>query len=534
MHVTIVTDDMIPCRSEFSTPRAIRIWGIGDYLQQNDFTVSYLAPDELSLMTAQSSGSNIHFYDETNMNTLLKNLQPDVIIAQNWHVAEAITIKQLPLIIDLDGLDHVSNNVMNDIHYQIRKMNVLRRADYFLCATERQKYFYLGWLVQAGYNLSDSLIAVIPTVNPLKMPVADKKYTFSMWWDLPQEYKSDIANFCRCLEPLNNGSINVNWSGWCFEEEQYSFECSSQLSKRVHDTEIFCWSELLESLATTRVGFIPQSDDVADQITIPAYSVLCLSHGIPVIAQTGSELGRLVEQYGAGWVYDPSDLESLRRCVHKIMYGRREIQIASKNAEHLYATEFRRMRGGADLITFCDNPHIRSERKEGIASHFLDHSHTILNINNPLLNDIYIEDILIFMSGRWDHLGQCLDAVDILFPFSDITLLCPTSILSDEIELTPNCNLIIYESESFTPEQVQLALINAGVMRFDLGIALFDNDFGEGNKQLKDALLASGAKYKVGFTRNESFVILEDSIEKCITDIMDDVLPLPNINTVSE
>ncbi|MEW6535882.1 MAG: hypothetical protein AB1454_09705 [Candidatus Auribacterota bacterium] len=533
MHIVIVADQGIPLHGQFAHPKSLRAWSLGAFLKGKGHVVSYLVPCSSSHTRLTSIDDPVYFYAAHDLNSLIKTLKPDCLLACDWRLAEKIQTRSIPMIIDLDG-NSANDSCPCDISSQINKINALRKGDYFLCATQQQKYFYMGWLMHAGYTSADQLIAVVspPVPSLTENRAKNDDLTFVSFWD------SGYKDFNRYVKSLlvpfeqagygklsflcGSSSLNDTLQNTVFLDDKFLIE-SSYFSL----TEIFRWNELTEMVSSSHASICIDEGNTLDNMTIPQFALLSLSMGVPVICRQGTVLAELVQRYEAGWSINVDNCLNLRKHISALLSSNRDFEAVEHGALELYTALTRNSKGLQDLAEFCSHPHKYAGKTDGIVSHFLDHSHTILNINNPLLNDIYIDEILLFVSNEWDHLSQCLEAIDILFPLSTITLLCPADKLCDDVELTPNCNLIIYEHDEFAPEAVKEILIDNESCRFDLGIALFNNQFGEGNETLKSALLSSGAKYKVGFTESQNFIILEDSIEKCISDILADVPEMP-------
>lgn len=539
MHIVIVSKEMLPIGTHFCIPEDIRIWGIGEGLREHGCTVSYLVPENnYGAKSRQKCTHRVYQYTPANLNSLIVSLKPDVIMAQNWQVAEQINLKHIPLIIDLAGgaSDGADNRFDLPLTGQIRKMKALQKADQFICSSEEQKWFYLNWLMQGGFDISSDIIRVVPATYPSAYIPARRKNSkstcpkpiFISYWDEARKPEFGIvAALIDVMSSKRKGYYTVLSSGATYEYDLENFlVLYNELSLNQDHfavAELFSWKELRDEYMHADVAVYLAEKSLETQMHIPDRALQYLCAGLPVLCAKGTKLASIIEKYHAGWTVDFSDIEDVKATVASLVYSPQAIELARQGVRKLLAETVRSPRNLDSLLEYCRNARKTVRSGDGLIGHLLDFSKNVINIQNPLLNDIYIENILVMVSGSWTHLADCLELVDIMFPLSNVTLLCPDYMLLEDMEITADCELVIYEHDQFSADNVTTALMNNDTERFDLGIALFDDQYIEGNSELKAALLASGAKYKVGFTADHNFVLLEDSIEKCIVEVLDEI-----------
>ncbi len=538
MHIAVVCDQMLPLNNCFASSCSIRLWGISEGLLKSGAKISYIVSDKVGNLIFPALDCSVHYYNDSNINRILSEINADAVLVQNWQIAEKINRKKLPLIIDLENSGFINDVYSHDINTQVRKIKALRKGDLFICSTQKQKWFYLNWLLQSGFDVSENLIKVIPIYYPRKEEISRskrEKISFVSYWDSSCLSNFDFFNLVLSeVDGKENVSFKLVSGSDSYQRGMENYlvlhEHLNMKSKNLNISEVFSWSDLVDEYSKSNVGICLDVDSIQSQMGINSYGVHYLSCGIPILCNNGTELAELVEEYGAGWTVDSSDPKKIRARIRRIMRSPRKIERAAKKALALSREKFSNLGSLSPLIEFCKSPRKVEANSEGVVSHLIDYSHKILNMNNPLLNDIYIENILIFLSGSWDQLGDCLEAVDIMFPISAITVVCPTYKLMEEMEITPECNLILYEDDLFEPVLLRETLAVNSNERFDLAIALFNNTYGDGYTDLKKSLLCSGAKYKVGFTADNNFIMLEDSIEKCISEVLENCVEAEGIN----
>ncbi|MDX9703413.1 MAG: hypothetical protein RBU23_10265 [Candidatus Auribacterota bacterium] len=533
MHILIVTKDTLPAVSQFCLPDSMRLWGIGEGLKKNGYDITYLMPEtNYGVQGKRKCTGRTYYYRNNTINSIIDSFKPDMLIAQDWKTSEMINCKRIPMAIDLAGIDdHVTCNISD----QIKKIRVLQKGDLFLCASEQQKWFYINWLMQSGFDMAQDIVKVVPNYyqesfvkKVRKTKCVSRNPVFLTYWDnYVSKNFSVVSRIINMLSVRERGYYNILSGVATYENDienflnLYNSLSSDQDCFSVN--EIITWKELRESFYNADVAIFLEQSNMTSQMGIPDRAIQYMCAGLPIVCSKGTLLAQLIEQYGAGWVVDVSDADEIFSCINSLINYPESIQKARSGVSDLLADKVFSIANIQPVSDYCRNIKKATRKDAGIIGHLLDFSHNVVNIQNPLLNDMYIENILVMVSGSWSQLADCLDMIDIMFPLSNITLLCPDSKLIEDMEITADCELIIYENDVFSPEDVTGALLQNDTERFDLGIALFDNQFTEDNTGLKNALLASGAKYKVGFTCDQNFVLLEDSIEKCIAEVLDTI-----------
>ncbi|HXF00909.1 MAG TPA: glycosyltransferase family 4 protein [Solirubrobacterales bacterium] len=84
--------------------------------------------------------------------------------------------------------------------------------------------------------------------------------------------------------------------------------------------------ELEEEMQRAAIGLVPQRPDV-DEFNLPSKLMNLMSRGVPVLASVNpqSEIARIVQQSGAGWVIDASDPEAFPSALRGILADKAEL-----------------------------------------------------------------------------------------------------------------------------------------------------------------------------------------------------------------
>jgi len=537
MHLLILSDDTLPAVNPFFNMEDLRIWGIGSGLSQKGVTVSYMVPEDRRVHDVQND--NIIYYSKSNFRKLIDQIKPDAVLAKNWQLAEHYSFKNIPLIIDLSA-PVLYEDDMDEISIQVKMISFLKKGDFFICSTKEQKWFYLNYLIQSGFDSKKDLIKVVPTYIPSSIFAEDKKVKspkisyVSYWNDADSINVSAMRSIINYMDSSKDNSLKIFSEGdFCYNGLDMFLKYDSEeffKSETLCIEELVGWDELVDDLKNYNVGVCLEPVSIHSESRIPLSAELFLSNGLPLVCTKGTALGQLVESYNAGWAIDADNPEELCNCLASINNGKKQVALFARNAKRIADKLINNIESLNPILDFIKSPVKISDTAEGIIPHLVNHSRHILNMDNPLLNDIYIENILIMVSGSWEQLEDCLEIMDIMFPFSSITLLCPDYLLLQEVDVPPDCSLIIYESDDFCPELVQDVLSYNSSQRYDICIALFKDKFVYSDINLRKALLSSCAKYKVGFTSDRNFVLVEDSIEKYINEAVENIFETSEMN----
>ncbi len=173
--ILILSPDVI---TERMAGPAIRYWEFAKALISS-FPVTLAIPNSISEVSQSIEPIRLVQHKHDNISKLIE--QHDIIIFQGFifdhypvlYQTSKILIADLYDPVPLEGLEQ--NNT--DIHNQVNMMNnQLKRADYFLCASDRQRDLWLGHLLALGrinpftYKQIQQRIVTIPFGLPDIMP----------------------------------------------------------------------------------------------------------------------------------------------------------------------------------------------------------------------------------------------------------------------------------------------------------------------------------------------------------------------------
>jgi len=113
-------------------------------------------------------------YANEELRTFIHAHQPDVIVLQHWRLAHFLPdTLDIPLVIDFHGpllieIQFQENPILERL--KCEKIQALQKADFFTCAGVKQKFYFLPWLMLAGFDLRQPIIEVIPVSLDPQLP----------------------------------------------------------------------------------------------------------------------------------------------------------------------------------------------------------------------------------------------------------------------------------------------------------------------------------------------------------------------------
>ena len=255
----------------------------------------------------------------------------------------------------------------------------LSRGDFFLCSSEEQRQFYLGFLTALGRvnpeNLEQdpdlrSLIGIVPFGVPRELPThepyldlpkdGEKRLLFGglydwydpwpvlsaleqnrhLGWSLllirnpnpgtPQKLFSEVETWCRRRNMWEN---EVKILDWVPGARRYDLLRDVDLMVATHRLS-------LETRLSLRTRFLD-----------------ALSAGCPVVTSEGGAMSRLLREYDAGWVVPEGDGEAVSKAFQEILSDP-ELVARRRQGGYDLLTAYSWEQALDPLIQFCNDPKV--------------------------------------------------------------------------------------------------------------------------------------------------------------------------------
>src|SRR5512135_1052312 len=174
--IIIISSDILPLPGLPTTGAGLRAWGIGQGLASRGHEVVYSMPAAV-LEGRQFTDEMIREYAWTlgSLSRIIRLAKPDVVIACNWPVAANIHDCPVPLVLDQHG-PHLLERQYQSAHRGFEenarsKRLAIQHADYFSCAGDLQRLYFLPWLMQAGFQFDEERVCSIPVSLSPDLPL---------------------------------------------------------------------------------------------------------------------------------------------------------------------------------------------------------------------------------------------------------------------------------------------------------------------------------------------------------------------------
>ncbi len=329
-------------------------------------------------------------------------LQGDVLFEHAW-------LKELDKVIVVDAYDPVHLEKLEEtkeLGAEERRMAIgasvellneqLERADFLLCASERQRLFWLGQLAGLGRIAPDlydedttlrSLLSIVPFGMDEAPPVQrehglrgriegigldDKVIVWGggiyNWFD-PQLLVRAVAALGVSHPDLRlvfMGTAHPNPDVPRSRVAREARELAIELG--VLDRSVFFLSEWVpfeqraDYLLDADLGASVHLDHLETTLSFRTRILDYLWCGLPIVTTDGDSFADIVREHGFGRVVPPGDLQELESALEALLYDRGQAQQAREKVaagRHLFTWEV----ALRPLLDFCRNPALSPERK---------------------------------------------------------------------------------------------------------------------------------------------------------------------------
>jgi len=265
----------------------------------------------------------------------------------------------------------------------------LMRADFLLCASDKQRDFWLGQLAAVGrinelnYDSSarlSSLIAVVPFGIDERPPVATRRVLRGVVPGIEEGDKVilwgggiynwfDPLTLLHAVDKLSARLPNVrvyflgirhpNPDVGEMRRTRETLELSDELG--LTDTHVFFNDDWVEYddrpnyLLEADVGVSTHLDHVETAFSFRTRVLDYLWAGLPVVATQGDALAGLIASKGVGLTVPPGDVDALEEALFRILDDE-QLNSSCRKASSTLADDFRWTKVLAPLTEYCRNP----------------------------------------------------------------------------------------------------------------------------------------------------------------------------------
>ena len=403
MRFLIFTTDLPPIKGFPTSGTALRTYNLGLGLKDLGHDVIFSPPkDAVEKFTAANDINSLpeakklldYAFDASNQANIISSIKPDAIICGHWPAWTLGRKPSQPLIIDLAGPHLLERHFQGENDYQgavLGKLNVLACADYFIVSGQKQKLYFLSFMIRAKIPNPEERICVVPMPLP-QSPLA--------------EGETDQINNKASIQETNNpkfifGGVFLPWQNPSWGLDMLADQL--EIRKRGHLTMIGgphphypidsgIYKTLFKKLGSnpliTTKGLLPydefqeemQGKDVAldlmqwnleRELAITIRSCTYLWAGIPIIYNDYADLSSLIRKYDAGWCLAPGDEQGFIRILDEIYSSPLILKKKREGALLLAKATFDRTKNARDILKLLETPSIPLSEEIDIA---MDHA----------------------------------------------------------------------------------------------------------------------------------------------------------------
>jgi glycosyltransferase involved in cell wall biosynthesis len=364
----------------------IRYVEFARHLPRPGLRVVLISPGDPSLASGLPDGVEVRQLGPGNLKSLLRDCS--CVVAQGHRANELVTAApELPTVIDLYDPFlvehfHYFATLGPDVyrHDHATWMLQMSRGDYFLCASEEQKFYYLGFLTALGRvrpelaekdPTLDRLIGTVPFGVDLQQPPhrpflpprgpGEKRLLFGGlydWYDpwtvLQALEKLDrpdcVLIFTRNPNPDTTPQrLMKEVTDWCAKR--------GWLDGRVRIIDWVPADRRYDLLRDVDALVAAHRDTFETRLSFRTRFLDALAAGCPVLTTEGGTLSRLIGERKAGFVLPPMDVKGLARALADLLDGRCDMaSMRSRGMELMREYSWNNVI--EPLAHFCLNPYI--------------------------------------------------------------------------------------------------------------------------------------------------------------------------------
>ncbi len=365
----------------------IRYLELARRLPAHGFEVTLLSPAEAAETEALGPGAaRVQRFDREG---LAAQLAPfDAAVAQGQLANDLLLqVPALPAAIDLydpwlvENLAYTATLGLDPYRNDHATWSLqLSRGDFFLCSSEEQRTYYLGFLTAlgrvnpervAGDPDLETLIAPVPFGVPEELPPhapylperapGERRLLFGGlydWYD-PWTLLEALARLDRpgwVLYLIRNPNPEDTPQRLLAEVEAHCHR-RGWWGGRVRALDWVPSERRFDLLRDVDVLVAPHKPSLETRLSLRTRFLDALAAGCPVVTSESGAMSRLLAEHGAGWVAPPGEAEALGRCLVEALEDAGAAEARRRGAAELLAG-FRWDQALAPLVRFCREPRL--------------------------------------------------------------------------------------------------------------------------------------------------------------------------------
>jgi len=391
--VLIITQDII---SEKMAGPAIRCWEMATLLAREH---------EVTLASTQPIGLSTSLFRTVRADSgLVSAMLPetDVVIFQGFvlHEFPQIAESDVPVLVDIYDPFHLEGLTLRKADPPVERFvatksdvhvlnTQLERGDFFVCASEKQRDFWLGQLTAmhrinpATYDHDESLrslLAVAPFGLPDTPPAKTHKVLRGVlhgidegdflilwgggiynWFDPLTLIRAvaEVVEECEDVKLFFMGSAHPNPGVPKMKMASIALHLAEELgllgAHVFFNPDWVPYEQRADYLLEADVGVSTHLEHIETAFSYRTRILDYLWAGLPILATEGDSLSRMVNEHGLGLTVPPEDVDALAQALKRLRNDQDLYATCKANVEAL-APQMTWERSLAPIVEFCRNP----------------------------------------------------------------------------------------------------------------------------------------------------------------------------------
>ncbi|MDX9755770.1 MAG: hypothetical protein RBU29_17530 [bacterium] len=390
--LALVTTEILP---PFSVPCAgggVRAWGLGETLRKAGIEVTYLIPGPVLGAHSLPLDIPIQPFTPELLHQMLESGAWDVVLFEQW---QPLTFLQkalsIPVIADLPGpliMEYYWRDPQYYYQHIVDKVECLAKADYFLCALERQRGYYQAWQTWAGVAPEEDRLAVMPFCFP-SMPfsrqgfVEDEPLFFwgGMFWPWQERFEA-FTVMTQTLQQVRHGQMVVVGGGPDGEAANPAYQAFRD-HPYVSWLGNLCFAEYVCELKRAAVAVDVCHPTVERTLSSDLRTGTSLWAGVPCLVSRESAWAAAIEAHNAGWVLPYGDAKALRHLTKDIALDRGDL-IANRRGARALSEQISTPLSTHPLLDWLENPQKRQPQPVFFAARGEDREQRLRELRQEL------------------------------------------------------------------------------------------------------------------------------------------------------
>jgi len=368
----------------------IRYLEMARHLHAQELDVVLIHPgDEKAAASFGLDIAGIRIFREGHLKELLSGC--DCVVAQGQLANHLpLEVPEIPAVIDLydpwliENLNYYDTLGPGPFRNDHRSWIVqLSHGDFFLCSSEEQRLFYIGFLAALG-RVNPKILKEDPDLSKLIVPVP-----FGVPDELPP-YKPYLPERKPGEKRLLFGGVYDWYDPWTlldaldrFSGGEWTLFFMETANPETTPQEMYNRLKIRAGKNPTRIRFMdrvpaerrfdllrdvdvlvaPHKINIETHLSLRTRFIEALAVGIPIICTESGSLSRIIQEHQAGWVVPPRDADAILRALEEI-FNDKDLVAARKTKALRLAERFKWKEVLSPLVLFCRNPRRETTKEE--------------------------------------------------------------------------------------------------------------------------------------------------------------------------